>query len=185
MKPQALTAMMLGTFLLASASAQAQQAGPYLGGSVARYHYQENDISDSFNGAQLGVFGGYRINRFVAVEVSYAHQLQSSEKVSYLGSSADVKLKSDVYTATVNPTLPLGDAFSLYAKLGWSYISADISASAGGNQLKDSSTDDQFTWGLGAEYSPRAEWSLRAEFDSLDISGADAYSYTVGLAYHF
>lgn len=183
MKVQALTAMILGACL--SASALAGQSGFYVGGSVGRYNFKPNDASRSFDGSQLGVFAGYKLDRFIAVEVGYAGQLQSQETFSFGGLSGTVKARSDVYTATINPMLPLGDTFSLYAKLGWSYVSTDVAFSGGGVQLKDSNSDNQFTWGAGVEINTHSNWSLRAGVDSLDLSHADNYTYSVGVSYHF
>ena len=88
--------------------------------------------------------------------------------------------------------LPI-DAFSFYGKAGFTRLDTKVSASASGISGSDTSTNNNFAWGVGAAYainmnlSANLEWErYKAEFSDLGLSAKDNIDLvSLGMKYRF
>lgn len=163
------------------ASSYADESGFYLGAQLSRIDYKE----DGFNAAHptaLGVLGGWRMNRYFALELRLGGGVASdSIDVPSVG-SIDLKLRS-FYSALLRGTLPVSDQFDLYAVAG--QTRADFSASALG--ASSSGSDSSFSYGIGVEFLMGASHSAvgieAGRF--LSGSGYDADAFSINFRHNF
>jgi opacity protein-like surface antigen len=105
----------------------------------------------SSNNYSLGANIGYNFNQYFATEVGY-NQLWLAGTPSNSGGQVGVE---DI---AAKGTLPLGDIFSLYARVG-----------VGGYQNVDANSGGSFAnnigllYGAGAQWALNKNWALRAE----------------------
>lgn len=162
-------------FVLAAAAACTLQAGAasaenfYVGGKLGGYDVDQGIVD--INELALGGYFGYRFNEYVSVEAEYVHLFEDS--------TFGVDVDGDFWALSVRPTLPLGDDWELYAKAGWGYLDAEASTSFG--SANDS--DDDFVWGLGAQWNG-SSFHVRGEVQA-DADVPDFLIYTVGIGFSF
>ncbi|MCL9780645.1 OmpA family protein [Vibrio sp. S4M6] len=166
-------AMVVSTsFVILSGTANAL---PYVGAKLG-YSWLNDECTtgytcDDDNSASLGIFGGYELNKYLALEAGY----------DYLGKFTGAGLPDDsVYAFTLAPKVnyALNDAVSLYGKLGGAYVHY-------GNK-----NDESFLGALGVEFNVIDRGSVRVEYQKLtdinnDIVRASANTAYVGFSYRF
>lgn len=149
-----------------------------------------------------GLVIGYQILPYLAVEASYidagAFEYKARGTVTDGISAVDARL--DLEGTAKGPTLsalailPLG-AWSAYGRAGvfFADIDYEISASAAGESasLDDSSSSENFLWGVGFGYT-NADWTTRLEYQQIqdlgdnDVAGkADGSRLILGAIYRF
>jgi OOP family OmpA-OmpF porin len=79
-------------------------------------------------------------------------------------------------------TVPLGNNFALFGKLGLAFWDAEASA-AGFNSIEDDGTD--LTYGLGVELSLSEVMGIRGEWERLDADGDDLDLLSVSAVLRF
>lgn len=176
MKKQALIAGVLAAGLSTGAAA-AEQSGFYAGSGAGLYYVDFDGLDFDESAPVLRIFGGYRLNEFVAFEAGYNNLFESSGDV--LG--ADVDLDGWIWDASVRPTLPLSDRVSAYGILGWAEYEFDVSS--GGASA--SGSDGDLEYGLGASWNVSDVWDLRGEWLLVDVSDADVGMLSLSATYHF
>jgi OOP family OmpA-OmpF porin len=144
------------------------------------------------------LFGGYRFNRYFALELGYTDLGRFTFDTTTTGPAAnfDGRLKGNVWSLDAVGIAPLGDRFSLFGKVGvirWD-LSARVAAFAGGAAVTDKVSDDGFSWklGLGAQYQftpafgARLEWERLRKVGDNDTTGkGDVDLFTLGLLLRF
>ena len=154
----------------------AQDSGFYGGASVGGYSIDFDDIDLEIEDAAVGVYGGWQFMPYLAGELAYMRLLEGDDDI--LGANVDVE--TDVFAATINPTLPINESWALFAKLGWAWYSVDVK----GLGQSDSEDEDDFTYGVGGEWKAN-RWGIRGEVNAIDADGADVYIYTIGAKFRF
>lgn len=138
--------------LAASLPAAANPAGLFLGVDYGRTSVSGFDL----DGNGYGLYGGYRFNESVAVELGYRHLFK--ETVRTFG--VPVELKGTSVQASVVGYLPLGNDFSLFGRLGYNELKAKAGASGRSVGEDQSGT----LYGIGAEYAVNKNVAVRFEF---------------------
>jgi OOP family OmpA-OmpF porin len=163
----ALAALSLG-LLTQTASAEGFYVGAGLGSA-------ETKVNGGFKDQDLGfkLFGGYSFNQYVGVEVEYLDG----------GSAKDegAKVELDGFGLSVLGSIPVSDAFSLFARLG--YGTWDAKVSAYGESDKDN--DEELFYGLGAAFNLTEQFQVRAEWEGIDVSGGDFNYFGVAGVFKF
>ncbi|MFY7854805.1 MAG: outer membrane beta-barrel protein [Rubrivivax sp.] len=138
--------------LVTSLPAAANTAGLVFGVDFGKTSVSGLDV----DGNGFGLYGGYRFNESIAVEVGYRHLFK--ETVREFG--VPVELKATSVQASVVGYLPLGNDFSLFGRLGYNELKAKAGASG------RSATGDQSgtLYGIGAEYDVNKNVAIRFEF---------------------
>lgn len=148
---------------------------PYVGAKVG-YSWLNDECTtgytcDDDDSASLGIFGGYELNKYLALEAGY----------DYLGKFTGVGLPDDsVYAFTLAPKVnyALNDTVSVYGKFGGAYVHYG------------DKNDESFLGALGLELNVIEKGSIRVEYQQLtdinnDIVRASANTAYVGFSYRF
>lgn len=158
--------------LLSAIAAPAFSAneGYYAGINVGRSNTDSNigaTVLTKTNDTSYGVLLGYQFNQNFAVEAQYT-DLGNFEATPVTG-------KNDVFALSVVGIVPLANAFSLYAKLGYadtrSSLSNNFAPSSGKNR-------SDVTYGVGAEYDVTPAVGLRLGWDQYGAALTDGSGNT-------
>jgi OmpA-OmpF porin, OOP family len=171
--------------LPASAQQRFDSSAAYLGLSVGQAKF-----SDACEGASaLGVtcdnkdtafriFGGYQFHPNIAVELGYA----DLGKATASGPGGTASAEASAFDLVGVLSWPVGNAFSVYGKLGLYHGEVEGGGALGGSS--DSGTD--LTYGLGAQFNVGRNVGLRAEWQRYnDVSGSDIDVLSIGVLYRF
>jgi hypothetical protein len=146
----------------------------YMGGSYSNIDYQQDGVT--FDLSTVSVVGGYRVNRFVALEGRLG---RGQSKGNFAGAVFEV----DRYvSANIVGTYPLGDEnFRIYGSLGYN----DLEVTAQGFGLRASDSGDSAAYGLGISYVVGPlEYRIGYEnFYDKDSVKADGYTITVNYTF--
>ena len=111
------------------------------------------------------VFGGFRFNPYVAVQLDWFDFGESEMATDLLNISVDTKGLGP----NVVGTLPLGPV-ELFAKGGMLYY--DVTIDQDGDRLLDDSGNDPF-YGVGVGFTVLGKLALRVEYEKIDIDAFD------------
>lgn len=156
----------LALALVAGFSLPALAGDYYVGADLARTRVSDADVSG--NGGSL--FGGYRYNDHLGVELGYRRLL--SKTVTEM--NVPVKVKADAVQLSALGYVPLSTDLALFGRLGVNRI--EIEGSAGGFRAKDS--DTKLLAGIGMAYDLSKAVALRLEFQK---PASDARVFAAGL----
>lgn len=179
----ALAVAALGMALLAPASALAQDAGFYLGGAFGQAKLKEwcrvgpTDVLSACEDTDTGwkLFGGYRFNRYVAIEATYVNWGETSGTVNGISVSAE---QTSMGIAAVG-SLELGPQFSVFGKAGFLMTEQDIKRPSG--NVKGDETE--FHYGLGVRFRFTPNWAARGEWERTEKLKVEMLS--IGAEYRF
>jgi OmpA-OmpF porin, OOP family len=137
--------------------------------------YNNTKVSDSdISGSGVGVYGGYRFNENLALEVGYRRLF--SEDISFAGTKVDVTGKATQISGLA--FLPLGSDFSLFGRLGYNKVKVDAKA----NGLQGTGETSGTLVGLGLDYDFSASTALRVEFQK---PASDTRVLSIGVKFSF
>lgn len=127
------------------------------------------------------IFGGYRQTNF-GFEAAY-HDFGKQEETQF-GLTAAVEITGIELAAA--GFMPVSQTFDLFGKIGMLLWDADLSLTGFPSISEDGS---DLIFGVGAQYNPAKNVSIRIEFQttSLDVSGVDFDTdiISIGAAYNF
>ena len=145
------------------------------------------------------LFGGYQLHKYIAVEGAYVDlgRFGFSTDVTPRGSLTG-STRIDGFELSALGTLPIGDRFGLFARVGavaaqtkTSYTGGgSIETLIGGDTQKKRSTE--LVYGAGAMFNINQNLSLRGEWSRYDKLGnvltggrTNANLYSLGIVYRF
>lgn len=189
MKTQ-LMATTLATTLFAASSAFAADAGFYIGGSMGETKVKDAPSAAEFD-ADLAaegitasssvddtdtawkVFGGYKLNRYLAIEASYVDlgevSITSNVTTPAIG-TVDTNWEALSMTAAAVGILPFAYGFELFGKAGIQYWDVDLSTTPSAANTESETGTDYF-YGIGAGYNLTYNIALRAEWERYNNVG--------------
>jgi len=170
---------------LVAAPAFAADTGPYIGAGVGQFNVQLDDLDFDEGDVGFKIFGGYNFLKWLGAEVAYIDGGTAEDKYSDpdLG-SAKVGIDVSAFTLAGVGTLPIGDMFELYGKLGMAFWDGDLRVSASGLICDElaaeglpcsetgSESGEDFYWGIGAGVNLGENFNVRVEYEAFQI-GAD------------
>jgi OmpA-OmpF porin, OOP family len=162
--------------LSSGAFAQAKPAdtGFYIGASVGQSTSDCGDVapfSCDDKDTAYKIFGGYKLNRNLAVEAGYT----PLGETSITGFGLDAKAEATAWELVGVGMLPLGNNLSIYGKLGVYNGEVELTSNvAGGNGTK---TTTDLTYGLGVQFDFARNLGIRGEWQR--YSGAKTPSTTI------
>lgn len=142
-------AVLLSAFIAAPAIA----AEAYVGLSAGQ---NDMDVAGVKESTAYSVFGGYSFNEYIAGELAWIEFGDADTSLS------GIKMKGNAASLSVVGSLPVGQDFSLFAKLG--YASTKVEATGGPSETKD-----DVTYGLGAQYNVTRNVGLRLGYDTYRV----------------
>jgi OOP family OmpA-OmpF porin len=164
------------TMLLALGTAPAfaaEDSGWYLGAGVGRFNVQidnPGDVTDTIGSfdsddTTLKVFGGYRFNPYVALELDYLDLGNPEDTIDSRRVNADV----NGFAPYIVGTLPVGPV-ELFAKAG--YLFYDVKIDVDDATVTDDNTQD-FVYGGGIGVTLFDKLNTRLEYEVIDIGAVD------------
>lgn len=147
------------------------RAGFYLGLGLGDFSSSLDDFEDfdqldfDSDDTPIKAFGGWRLNRFFAVQLDYIDFGRSSTAVGLLNIESD----TSGLAPNIVGTLPIG-FFELFAKAGMMWYDVDLNV-ANDPELSDSGEDPIYGVGVGLTLVERL--NLRLEYEIVDIEALD------------
>jgi OOP family OmpA-OmpF porin len=162
-----------------AALAQDENAGFYVGGGVGQFNAQIDDVDevdDTVEGwdeddTAYKFFLGYRMNNFLSFELDYINLGEPSGAV-VPGLNVDASV--DGFAPYVIGTIPIGQWFEVYGRLGYFFYDATLGIE---NEVDDrvefdeESEDLVYGAGVGANIGER--FNVRFEYERFDLQGVD------------
>ena len=153
-------------------------------GSLASVGFATTGKDDSDWGWNFAA--GYKITRNWAVELGYVDLGSFSATGTFGGAPARVDADVTGWNISAVGTLPLGDMFSLYGKVGYFRSEAKATANVAGALGRGTSRQNDITAGIGARYHLSPNLSLLAEANYYGLGDNDsAMGYFGGVRYDF
>lgn len=147
------------------------------------------------NDTHYGLAIGYAFNPNFAVEAGYVDFGDARYRATFAGGNADADVEAHGWAVSVLGTMPLGDAFSIYGRLGGiqAKVEIDVNATGPGGTASGKASDRSWSmlYGIGAGYRVTEAIGVRAEYtryDSLgggDVGEGDVDTWSLGLTYSF
>jgi opacity protein-like surface antigen len=156
-----------------------ENAGFYLGGGVGQFNAQIDDVDevdDTIEGwdeddTAYKLFAGFRLNQFLAFELDYINLGEPSGAV-VPGFNVDASV--DGFAPYVVGTIPLGDWFEVYGRLGYYFYDATVGVEDGVNgRLEFDEESEDLVWGGGIGANIGERLNLRLEYERFDLQGVD------------
>lgn len=154
-------------------------------------------IDDSDTG--FGLAGGYQLNDHVAFEITYVdvgaagsrHAVTVTNGTDQADGDVQFESSADGAAVSLLGVLPVGERFSVYGRVGLSFLSASGTATVTvDGQTQRASQSDQKTdpvYGVGAEFSfnkyfaVRLAWDRYVDVGTENVTGdIDADLYSIG-----
>src|SRR5665647_450366 len=202
---------LLALAISAGSLAMADDAGWYVGANVGASRATIDDaritsglLGNGFSAAPITnddsstgykLYGGYRLNRYIAVEGGYFDLGDFGFKATTVPAgtlTGNIKLRG--LNLDLVGTLPITEKFSVFGRIGANYTQArDTFSAAGAVNVLDpnpSTRDTNLKVGLGLEYAFNDSLAMRAELERYRINNAvgnkgDIDLASVGLVYRF
>jgi OmpA-OmpF porin, OOP family len=163
-----------------SMSAHAQEeSGFYVGAAVGKADNQSGEFHGDDTAFEL--FGGYTFNDYLSVELAYVDAGTQRDRIGDI----DVANSSSGVIASILPTLPLGESLAVFARLGYAFYESDAEFRSGDQVATDSDSDSDLVYGGGIQYRFAERFTIRADYEYVDISDGDFYIATVGATVRF
>lgn len=207
-----IAAQTLSALMLASSPivAMAADAGFYVGVSLGQSELDSSagDIKSALEAAgatgvvasvdntDLGwkLFGGYQLNQYFGVEVSYVNMGEFTTDATYstpVGSPVHGSAEGDGGLFSVVGTLPLGEAFAVFGKVGAFVWDVDATASNSFGTLDDNYNGTTLAYGIGANWQFTKSVGIRGELERFKDIGPDEGEdtdvdlYSLGAVFQF
>ena len=173
----------LATLAVAAAApaaySQDENRGFYLGGGVGQFNAQIDDVDEVDNTVDnwdeddtaYKFFGGYRMNNFLAFELDYINLGEPSGAV-VPGRNVDASI--DGFAPYVVGTIPLGNWFEVYGRLGYFFYDANVGVEDElDNRVEFDEESEDLVYGAGVGAKIGERLNVRFEYERFDLQGVD------------
>jgi OOP family OmpA-OmpF porin len=153
-------------------------AGWYLGGGFGQFNAgidDVNQIDDAVNSwdendTAYKLFAGYRLNKVLGFELDYINLGEPSGAV-VPGFNVDASV--DGFAPYVVATVPLGNFFEAYGRLGYYFYDANRRQEDVGGVVQFDEESQDLVWGAGLGANIGEKLNLRFEYERFDLQGLD------------
>jgi len=156
-----------------------ENAGWYAGGGIGQFNAQIDDVNqvdDAINrwdedDTAYKLFAGYRLNKILAFELDYINLGEPSGSV-VPGFNVDSSV--DGFAPYVVATLPIGNFFEVYGRLGYYFYDATVGVQDTLDnrvEFDEESQDLVYGAGIGANFGDKL--NVRFEYEKFDLEGLD------------
>jgi hypothetical protein len=156
-----------------------ETAGWYLGGGFGQFNAgidDVNQVDDAVNSwdeddTAYKLFAGYRLNKVLGFELDYINLGEPSGAV-VPGFNVDSSV--DGFAPYVVATLPLGNFFEAYGRLGYYFYDANRGVeNALGDRVEFDEESEDLVWGAGLGANFGEKLNVRFEYERFDLQGLD------------
>ena len=153
--------------------------GWYLGGGVGQFNAQIDGINDvdgtihrwDEDDTAYKLFAGYRLNKIFAFELDYINLGEPSGAVV---PGLNVDSSVDGFAPYVVATLPLGNFFEVYGRLGYYFYDATLGIESElDNRVTFDEESEDLVYGAGIGANIGDKINLRFEYERFDLEGLD------------
>jgi hypothetical protein len=117
------------------------------------------------------LFAGYRLNKVLAFELDYINLGEPSGDV-VPGFNVDSSV--DGFAPYVVATLPLGNFFEVYGRLGYYFYDATTGVENElGDRVEFDEESEDLVWGAGLGANIGEKLNVRFEYERFDLQGLD------------
>jgi OmpA-OmpF porin, OOP family len=189
MKSSAFTCFLLTILALpAKATPNEGVVGPYARVEVGQSHFSLSSAAPKVGEDRFGraakLFGGYRFNEHLGLEVGYAALGSLRKRVSIGGANLNQDAKARSIFAMATGRLPLGESLALHGRLGMSLGKVNgINILPASDNLIGSATS--LVLGVGAEYKPLKNLALSVNFDDFGRLSKKVKASSLVFGVHF
>ena len=161
-----------------AAQAQDNERGFYAGAGIGMFDVEIDDFDDvddtidryDSDDTAWKAFAGWRANPYVALELAYVNLGSPDDEIL---PDTNLTIETDGFAPYVVGTLPIGDWFELFAKLGYYWYDVEASVSTPIGSVSDDDSDSTFTWSAGAGLNIFEHVNIRLEYEQFDFDQAD------------
>lgn len=178
------TALLLSTAI--SAPVFAADQGAYL--SVDAGTLSMSNAGLLKNPGAIDLIGGYRFTKYVGIEAGYMVIGDSTITDSF----GSITYAQSIVHASGVFTLPLGESFGLFGKLGVNSVNGKLTGSGAYVGTNSSANTSNFTYAVGGEYNFNQHFAAKVQYESLGKTkaqstapGSDLTRVSAGLIYSF
>lgn len=162
-----------------AAYSQDESRGFYLGGGVGQFNAQIDDVDQvdetiddwDEDDTAYKFFGGYRLNNFLAIELDYINLGEPSGAV-VPGRNVDASI--DGFAPYLVGTIPLGNWFEVYGRLGYYFYDASLGVEDElDNRVEFDEESEDLVYGAGVGARIGERLNVRLEYERFDLQGVD------------
>jgi len=177
----AATAALMSVAMVPAAYAQGEDevSGFYLGGGAGQFNAGIDDVDDvddtvdkwDDDDSAYKFFAGYRLNRFLALELDYINLGEPSGAV-VPGFNVDASV--DGFAPFVVGTIPLGQHFEVFGRLGYYFYDANVGVEDElDNRVQFDEESEDLVYGAGIGANIGDKFNLRFEYERYDLERLD------------
>jgi OmpA-OmpF porin, OOP family len=169
--------------ILAGVAHAGEESGPYAGISAGQSSFKQDVFGFSVNATDTAfkLFGGYQINRNLAVEGAYIDAGNAEDTVD----GVTFGLDSSAFQASLRAILPFSPQFAGYVRGGILIWEGTATVSDGFSSGSADTDGNDFSWGLGLQFEFTERTQGRLEFEGAKTDGVDHRLITAGISWGF
>lgn len=171
----------------ASASAIAADQGAYLSVDAGTLSMANAGLLQ--NPGAVDLIGGYRFTKNIAAEAGY--MIVGDSTVDVVGFGSLTYSQSIVHAGGVF-TLPLGESFGLFGKLGVNSVNGKMTGTGVYAGSNSSASTSNVTYAIGGQYNFNQHFAAKLQYENLGktkaqstATGADLTRVSAGMIYNF
>lgn len=154
--------------------------GPwYAGAGAGQSEFDIGGFDDT--ATSWKIFGGYQFHDSFAVEIGYLDTGEAEE--SFAGET--LTISADGATASLVGVLPIGEQFSLHARLGMFFWDVEAELDDGVTAFTASDSGEDLYYGVGAGMKLGENAGLRLEYEIADVEDADVSMISLSVLFRF
>ena len=127
------------------------------------------------------VMAGWQIWNWLAIQADYEWYEKGESQIP-INSSRNLSISGDAAELSIKPSLPLGEHFELYARLGWNWYNLDGKYQFVKGQ---SNSDDAAMAAGGVAFNFTPSFGVQIEYEYVDVDAGALNAVTVRGVYRF
>jgi len=156
-----------------------ENAGWYVGGGIGQFNAQIDDFTEiddtvdrwDEDDTAYKLFAGYRLNKVLAFELDY---INLGEPAGAVVPGVNLDSSVDGFAPYVVGTLPLGNFFEVYARLGYFFYDATLGVENElDNRVEFDEESEDVVYGAGVGANIGEKLNIRFEYEKFDLEGLD------------
>jgi len=164
--------------ILTASSVSAE--GFYVGAGISQENLKETGgLYKSTNAIALI---GYEVNDMISVEAETSLPARANGIMMDEGSGTELSVYHTAVFAKF--TLPTSGSIKPFARAGMGKLKVKIS-NMFGPEFANISSSNEFSYGIGAEWTLSEKFGLRVDYSMLEIEGADGEVFALSSVYRF
>lgn len=169
--------------MVAGVAHAGEDRGFYVGAGIGQITLKAKPLDFSINATDTAgkIFGGYQINRNLAVEATYIDLGNPKDTDSGL----TFGLTANVLQGSLKGIVPFSPVAAGYLKAGIIAWNATATVSSGSSFASADDSSNAFSWGGGVQFNFASNIQGRVEYEGAKIDGIDYQLISAGVSWLF